>query len=72
MELEFTAHARRRIEQRGVTRSQIIETLRYPDITMPGTSEKTTKFEKNLGKVVCVVAVNESYPRKVVTAFFKD
>lgn len=72
MELRFTAHARRRIEQRGVTRSQIIETLQNPDITMPGDSEGTTKFEKNLGKVVCVVAVNESYPRIIVTAFFKD
>lgn len=68
-ELVLTAHARRRMRERGISRNEILQVLREPETTYPGKSPGTTQYCKKLGNVICVVAVDDEYPWKIVTVF---
>ncbi|WIM67957.1 DUF4258 domain-containing protein [Corynebacterium breve] len=69
--LSISGHARRRMRQRGITETDIHRVLEAPDISRPGNEPNRTVYERNLGKVTCVVTVDGSNPVIVVTAFIK-
>lgn len=68
-ELVLTAHARRRMRQRGISQNEILQVLRDPETSFPGKSPGTTQYRKKLGNVICVVAVDDEYPWKIVTVY---
>lgn len=68
-ELVLTAHARRRMRERRISQNEILQVLREPEMTYPGKSPGTTQYRKKLGNVICVVAVDDEYPWKIVTVF---
>lgn len=65
----LTAHAQKRAEQRGISVEEIRLVLDRPDLTMPGNEPGIKKYQRRLGKVICVVAVENSYPRKIITTY---
>ncbi|MCQ4607510.1 DUF4258 domain-containing protein [Corynebacterium pseudogenitalium] len=68
-ELRIGPHAQDRMKQRGITEDDIQRVLANPDLTRPGNQPDRTVYERDLGRVVCVVAVNDSDPTEVVTVF---
>lgn len=58
MEYEITRHARHRMRERGITEAEVVEALRWPDITLPDPANRSRVFKKRLpsGRLcVCVV-----------------
>ena len=68
MGLRYSKHARDRMRKRGVTTQEVEQVLRQPDLSRPGDPGKTV-YERRLGRVVCVVTVDDSDPQLVVTVF---
>ena len=68
MELSFSFHAKQRMKTRGITVSEIKQTLERPDLKRPGKPGKTV-FERRFGDNVCVVAVDGTNPVVIVTVW---
>lgn len=71
-EVILTAHAKKRAKQRGISRYEIESVLEDPDITMCGNEPGTTKYQRDLGRVICVVAVDNTDPRRIITTYVKE
>lgn len=56
------------MRQRGVTPQEVEQVLRQPDLSRPGDPGRTI-YERRLDSVVCVVTVDDSDPRVIVTVF---
>lgn len=72
MDLRISPHARARMEQRGITEQEIMRTLSNPDLTRPGNRPDRTIYERNIGKIVCVVTVDQTNPLVIVSAWKKN
>lgn len=72
MELSISPHVSVRMEQRGVAEQEIVETLSNPDLTRPGNKPDRTIYERNIGKIVCVVTVDQTNPLVIVSAWKKN
>ncbi|MDK4266586.1 DUF4258 domain-containing protein [Corynebacterium accolens] len=70
-DLYIWPHARRRMRERNITEDDIRYVLDNYQISRPGNTPNRTVYEADLGKVTCVVTVNDSNPTEVVTAFNK-
>ncbi|WP_414627416.1 DUF4258 domain-containing protein [Corynebacterium sp.] len=71
-EVILTAHAKKRAKQRRISLADIKRVLESPDITMPGNEPDTTKYQRDLGRVICVVAVDNTNPRRIITTYVKE
>lgn len=71
-EIILTDHAKKRAEQRGISLDEIKCVLEDPDITMCGNEPDTTKYQRDLGRVICVVAVDNTDPRRIITTYVKE
>lgn len=70
--LLISGHARRRMQERPITENDIRSVLKSPDLTRPGDEPGRTIYERDLGKVVCVVTVDNTNPIVVVTVFLRE
>ncbi|WP_325168018.1 DUF4258 domain-containing protein [Corynebacterium macginleyi] len=68
-ELNIWPHARRRMRQRNITEDDIRYVLDNYLVSRPGNAPDRTVYEADLGRVICVVTVNNSNPTEVVTVF---
>ncbi|WP_026196151.1 DUF4258 domain-containing protein [Corynebacterium lubricantis] len=71
MELDIVFHARERMKQRGVSEHDIKATISKPDITRPGNKPGRKVYERDLGRIVCVVTVDNTNPIKIVSVWIK-
>lgn len=71
-ELRISGHARRRMRERSITQEDIRLVLESPQMRRPGNQPGRTIYERDLGKVVCVVTVDDTDPILVVTAFKRE
>lgn len=69
MRLSISRHARERMEQRGVSEQEIIQTISAPEVTRPGNQPNRTVYERKIGKIVCVVTVDDTDPLVIVSAW---
>lgn len=72
MELKISRHARERMKERGVTEEEVRHTLASPELSRPGSQPNRTIYERSIGKVVCVVTVDDTDPIVIVSAWKKD
>ncbi|AHI19500.1 DUF4258 domain-containing protein [Corynebacterium casei] len=70
-ELNIWRHARMRMRQRNITEADIRYVLNNYHLSRPGNQPDRTVYEADLGKVICVVTVNNSNPTKVVSVFVR-
>lgn len=70
-ELKIWPHARRRMRQRNITEDDIRYVLDNYLISRPGNMPNRTVYEADLGRVTCVVTVDNSNPTEIVTVFNK-
>lgn len=69
MKISFSLHAKQRMKSRRITEEEVRLVLDKPDLTRPGNEPNRTVYERNLGRVVCVVIIDDSDPCLVVTVF---
>lgn len=72
MTVIFSLHAKRKIEQRKLDESKVIETLQTPDFTKI-TYNNRQMAEKNYGKLdLRVIYINENNNITVITAHWHE
>lgn len=71
--VEFSLHADERLAARGISRNQIVNAIRQPDIRKAGNTAYTQRFEREFHphRWLIVIAEELSDRFKVVTAFWK-
>lgn len=57
---------------RRISKSDVAHVLSDPQLTRPGDKPGRTVYERNIGRVVCVVIVEDTDPTIVVTVFSRD
>lgn len=68
----FSARPRENGATWCVTEQEIVETLSNPVLTRPGNQPDRTIYERNIGKIVCVVTVDQTNPLVIVSAWKKN
>ncbi|WP_290218660.1 DUF4258 domain-containing protein [Corynebacterium atrinae] len=68
--LKFSPHARHRMRSRKITEDEVRQVLSSPELTRPGDPGRTV-YERKIGRVICVVVVNDSDPTVIVTVFVR-
>ena len=68
-ELKIWPHAQRRMEERNITEDDIRYVLDNYLVSRPGDTPDRRVYEADLGRVTCVVTVNNSDPTEIVTVF---
>jgi hypothetical protein len=70
--IRYHPHAEVRLQQRGVDKSRVAETLRNPDAERPAGRTDATRFEKALSprRRLAVMAIESSDSFLVLSAFW--
>jgi hypothetical protein len=70
--IQYDPHARRRLAQRGVTESQVAQTLRGPESVRPAKRPDAKRFEKAISRRrrLAVIAIEESSLFWVISAWW--
>lgn len=73
-EIEFTIHVDERMAARGISRNQVVNTVRQPGTREAGNTEYTQRIERDFHpNRRLVVIIEELADRiKVVTAYWKN
>jgi hypothetical protein len=67
----FTAHARDRLRERGISAEEVRLALSNPDMTYPGTKGETNSMRIIHGRNIRVVFMDEA-PKKIITVMIVD
>lgn len=70
--LVWTNHVEERLRQRGISRDEAWETIRYPDKTEKLASDKWKFFKQLHGKNIVIVAAIDQGQYVIVTSWVKD
>ena len=68
-ELRLSKHARMRMAERNISEEDVRNVLRNYFLSREADEPGKTVYEADLGRIICVVIVDDSAPTFVVTVF---
>ncbi|NWO16370.1 MAG: DUF4258 domain-containing protein [Corynebacterium sp.] len=68
-ELRLSKHARMRMADRNISEEDVRNVLRNYSLSRKADESGKTVYEADLGRIICVVIVEDSDPTFVVTVF---
>lgn len=72
MKIIFSSHAEKRINERGINKEKVIDTINFPDYTISRSNKETEAFKKTNTKLLKVVYFQGQSYIKVITLYYVD
>ncbi len=72
MKIIFSSHAEKRINERGINKEKVIDTINLPDYTISRSNNETEAFKKINNRLLKVAYFQGQSYIKVITLYYVD